>query len=147
MIKRDWTLGKVFRDMGSGLKGDIKHADGRHMVLCWSLSSSRAARNNTQQYKDDCDAIARRFIACWNACEGEDTSFLEYMVNEERTTIRKRHDAALELQDTLSRQLTAVEKERDALLVALKDIRRRLANSTASVDGDIEDALSLVEGR
>lgn len=67
---KDWTQGKVVRDTRSGLTCDIRHEDGRAMALCWGLSTSKAAKFNTQRYRDDCDAIANRFVACWNLCAG-----------------------------------------------------------------------------
>jgi len=67
---RDWTQGKVVRDTGSGMTCDIRHEDGRVMALCWGLSTSKAAKFNSQRYRADCDAVANRFVACWNLCAG-----------------------------------------------------------------------------
>lgn len=67
---KDWTQGKVVRDTGSGMTCDIRHEDGRAMALCWGLSTSKSAKFNTPRYRADCDAIANRFVACWNLCAG-----------------------------------------------------------------------------
>ena len=67
---KDWTQGKVVRDTGSGMTCDIRHEDGRVMALCWGLSTSKAAKFNSQRYRADCDAVANRFVACWNLCAG-----------------------------------------------------------------------------
>lgn len=105
---KDWTLGRVLRDTASGLKGDIRHEDGRAMALCWGLSTSNAARINSPEYKATCDAIARRFVACWNACEGTSTPWLE------GRAAGLRMDGALSLED----QFDAMDKLRAALVEA-----------------------------
>lgn len=74
MTRINWTEGRVVRDTHSGIGCDIRHERGRRMALCWGIGGND---NHREEYRADCDAIARRFIAAWNACEGVPIEVLE----------------------------------------------------------------------
>lgn len=70
----------------------------------------------------------KRARACVNACAGEDTKYLEYIVNQEKTTLRKIYDETCDTKQIYQRQLCeterqleAITKQRDELLAALED--------------------------
>lgn len=75
-------------------------------------------------------ANARRLVACWNACEDEDTAMLEAIVRE-GTTIRRRHDDALRWKEKYQGMLCDVERQRDELLDALKAVLQVTAHLDA----------------
>jgi hypothetical protein len=66
-------------------------------------------------------ANARRLVACWNACEGLETSFIETAVS----SLVEHAETAIEVAATLKAQ-------RDELLAALKTINSRLLECAAN---------------
>jgi hypothetical protein len=57
------TPGPWVRDRRSGIGCDVRAANGRKVALCWGLSTSKAALNNTPAYRAECDANARLIAA------------------------------------------------------------------------------------
>ena len=104
------------RDDRSGLECDVRAASGRKVALCWGLASNNA-RNYDKKYKAECDANARRIVACVNACRGIDDELLA------DDCIRKTREDRDELL-----------KQRDELLEALKAARRAIGDHHAPED-------------
>lgn len=98
---------------------------------------------------DEARANARRIVACVNACAGEDTHFLEYIVSEGKTLRGIRED---ELASTsrFVRELNATEEQRDELLAALKGMVEVFGDEFGQGDSDTVDramtAIAKVEG-
>lgn len=65
------------------------------------------------------DRKAQRLADSWNACIDEDGAMLKAIVRE-GTTVRRRHDEALQRAETYQRELCGVERQRDELLKALE---------------------------
>ena len=87
------------RDDRSGLECDVRAASGRKVALCWGLASNNA-RNYDKKYKAECDANARRIVACVNACRGIDDELLAddciRKTREDRDELLKQRDELLE---------------------------------------------------
>lgn len=103
------------------------------MALCWGLSTSKGAQRNSPRYKADCDAIARRFVACWNACEGTSTPWLE------GRAAGLRMDGALSLED----QFDYTEK----LWAALVEAEERLTLLIARDEHKLLDVVARDKAR
>ena len=102
------------RDDRSGLECDVRAASGRKVALCWGLASNNA-RNYDKKYKAECDANARRIVACVNACRGIDDELLA------DDCIRKTREDRDELL-----------KQRDELLKSLRWAVREIERNTCS---------------
>lgn len=99
----------------------------------WYGSMELADCNNS--LRDDNGDVARRFVACWNTCEGIPTEILEIPCVDSRTlqidrlrVLSHRLDAAREWCDRL-------EKQRDELLAALGLMRDLHERSCEDVEG------------
>lgn len=57
------TRGPWLRDTMSGMSCDVRAASGRKIALCWGLSTTKAANQNTAAYRAECDANARLIAA------------------------------------------------------------------------------------
>lgn len=102
----------------------------------WLLSLLHNGQQVTSTQREN----LRRLVACWNACEDEDTSMLEAIVND-GTTVRARHDDALRLKETYQRELCSMERQLDELLAALKLARKSLEVANNTPDGPIRDTI------
>lgn len=108
-------------------------------------------RENPAFINDERNANARRLVACWNACEGLTTENLESVL-----TVGDTLASRFKARDDIESDLT---KQRDELLVALKDARELVDDWGAyasnymqekhDLAGDIErldSAIAKVEG-
>lgn len=102
------TPGPWFRDDRSGLECDVRASSERKIALCWGLASNNATNYNPK-YRAECDANARRIVACVNACEGISADELEEIAST-GGMLGPREDVA------------RIAKQRDALLEALEEL-------------------------
>lgn len=117
-------------ELGEDLKNHVPIDIGDHpsaAQVVWKMDGS-------DERSPEKEAVARRLVACWNACLDEDTAMLEAIVAE-GTTIRKRHDEALCLKETYQRELCEVERQRDKMLAALNEADRTFEMEGYSADG------------
>lgn len=63
MADKKFTPGPWIRDRKSGVRCDVRAANGRKVALCWGLSTSKGAQTNSPEYRAECDANANLITA------------------------------------------------------------------------------------
>lgn len=96
--------------VGERLTGHIPIDIGNHgeaALVVWKMEDD--------QRSPDCEEMARRLVACWNACEGVETDLIEAagdgLLAKALKQVGQKHEA-----------LRNAEAQRDELLVALENI-------------------------
>ena len=80
------TPGRMVQDTRGAPKADVRAASGRAVAHTYMASGRPPKTKEAYQDRVDEDrANARRIVACWNACEGVDTEWLEQCGGDEST--------------------------------------------------------------
>ncbi len=115
------TPGLLVRDQRGSPHADIRAVSGRRVAITWNVGKQPKTKAAYEARTKEDRANARRLVACWNACHDEDIAYLEGVISL-GTTLRKVHIETLTIKETYQHELCAMERQRDALLVAVQAI-------------------------
>lgn len=143
------TQGRItFTEDGDANHYSMLTEDGRWWLAILANGEQTSARQV---------ANFRRLAACWNACEGSSTEWLEFQCNPDAVDqFGKPEPFETRYQNALRKGMQAMEK-RDELLDALKGLQGRLLRCIASgasaaeafdsfYQGDVNDIIAKSEG-